>query len=403
MERQKRKLKGIADLYSIEDERQKRQPSSSENVLSQNIPSENTTDENTSKTEPSTINIPQQNISLKTVSPIPAASPISDIEEISPEIDIVHQDISLKNTSHQSEISESSLDQPTLYKSGLNKDITTQNISQQNISKQDASNQNIFSQNKSIQPTTSTVNTWSSSLVDPGRGYFPIYNDVTDRLIREMTLDVYEQSVLLKMYRESRGWKSDVCEISHAEIVRSCNISKSQSQRTLAKLSLKGLIVNLGRSKSGPERNRFKVLPGVPIVPQKNISREDISREEADVPPENKVPGGDISSANTNKNNNKDLVNTHTQEGVGSKFSLEECKRYAEHLQKTGQGINNPGGYAIAIFRSGEFDAQIEAFLSPQASTDSSRCPDCGGTGYFYPEGVEKGVKICKHEKLRGK
>jgi hypothetical protein len=220
-----------------------------------------------------------------------------------------------------------------------------------------------------------------------------------------MTLDVYEQSVLLKMYRESRGWKSDVCEISHAEIVRSCNISKSQSQRTLAKLSSKGLIVNLGRSKSGPERNRFKVLPGVPIIPQKNISREDISREEADVPSENKVSGRDISQANTNKNNNKDLVNTHTQQdgGVGSRFSLEECRRYAEHLQRTGQGINNPGGYATAIYRSGEFDAQIEAFLKPSAHQDPSDCPDCSGTGYFYPEGVDKGVKICKHEKLRAR
>jgi hypothetical protein len=248
---------------------------------------------------------------------------------------------------------------------------------------------------------------WSVELVDVGRGYFPIYNDITDRMIREMTLDVYEQSVLLKMYRESRGWKSEECEISHAEIVRSCNISKSQSQRTLAKLSSKGLIVNMGRSKSGPERNRFKVLPGLPIVPQKNISREDISREEADIPQENKVSGQDISYANTNKNNNKELVNTHTQPGVGvgSKFTLEECRRFAEHLQKTGQGINNPGGYATTIFRSGEFDAQIEAFLnppSPSAALKADSCPDCGGSGYYYPEGVEKGVKICKHEKLKG-
>ena len=224
-------------------------------------------------------------------------------------------------------------------------------------------------------------------------------------MIREMMLDVYEQSVLLKMYRDSRGWKSDECEVSHAEIVKSCNISKSQSQRTLAKLTAKGLIVNLGRSKSGPERNRFKVLPGLPVIPQKNIFREDISREGVNVPRENTVPGQDISRPNTNKNNNKELVNTHTQLGGGvrSKFSLEECRRYAEHLQKTGQGISNPGGYATAIHRSGEFDAQIEAYLKPPAPPDPGGCPDCGGTGYFYPEGVDKGVKICKHEKLKAK
>jgi hypothetical protein len=111
-----------------------------------------------------------------------------------------------------------------------------------------------------------------------------------------------------------------------------------------------------------------------------------------------------IVTGGSNKNNNKDLLNTHTQMGVGvgSKFSLEECKRFAEHLQKTGQGITNPGGYATIIFRSGEADTQIEAFLNPPVSVKSSGCPDCGGSGYYYPESVEKGVKICKHEKLKG-
>ena len=90
---------------------------------------------------------------------------------------------------------------------------------------------------------------------------------------------------------------------------------------------------------------------------------------------------------------------------AGSKFTIEECRKYAQHLQSTGQGINNPGGYATAIFRSGEADTQIKAFLNPSAASapiKADGCPDCGGSGYYYPEGVEKGVKICKHEKLKG-
>jgi hypothetical protein len=33
---------------------------------------------------------------------------------------------------------------------------------------------------------------------------------------------------------------------------------------------------------------------------------------------------------------------------------------------------------------------------------DISKCPDCFGTGMWYPEGFEKGVARCQHEKLRG-
>lgn len=381
MERQKRKLKGIADLYNIEDERQKRQPSSFENIASQNISNQDITEKTTPQMELTPSHVFQENTFEENVSSDAVNFASLPLESRKTSIDESKENMSRQDVSHEDTSQEN-----TSEKVSPKRDITKQNTSTQN---------------------TSIANKWSVDLVDAGRGYFPIYNDFTDRMIREMTLDVYEQSVMLKMYRESRGWRSEECEISHAEIVRACNISKSQSQRTLAKLSSKGLIINMGRSKSGPERNRFRVLPGLPVVPQKNIFRENIFCEGADVPQENTVFGQDISHVNTNKNNNKELLNTHTQPGgsVGSRFSLEECRRFAEHLQRTGQGINNPGGYATAIFRSGEFDAQIEAFLNPSNPSSALKtdgCPDCGGSGYYYPEGVEKGVKLCKHEKLKG-
>jgi hypothetical protein len=33
-------------------------------------------------------------------------------------------------------------------------------------------------------------------------------------------------------------------------------------------------------------------------------------------------------------------------------------------------------------------------------TADYSSCPDCAGSGWHYPEGMEKGVKKCKHERL---
>jgi len=35
------------------------------------------------------------------------------------------------------------------------------------------------------------------------------------------------------------------------------------------------------------------------------------------------------------------------------------------------------------------------------ARKDYSNCPDCSGTGMWYPDGYEKGVSRCRHEKLR--
>lgn len=34
------------------------------------------------------------------------------------------------------------------------------------------------------------------------------------------------------------------------------------------------------------------------------------------------------------------------------------------------------------------------------SKTDSSQCPDCSGTGMYYPEGYDKGVARCHHSKL---
>jgi len=89
--------------------------------------------------------------------------------------------------------------------------------------------------------------------------------------------------------------------------------------------------------------------------------------------------------------------------GVGSKFSLEVCRRYGEHLKMAGEGITNPGGYATTIHRTGEADPLIEQYLERQVreTSDLSKCPDCRGIGFIYPQGVEMGVVTkCRHLRL---
>jgi hypothetical protein len=42
-----------------------------------------------------------------------------------------------------------------------------------------------------------------------------------------------------------------------------------------------------------------------------------------------------------------------------------------------------------------------EKVLKENVKADASQCPDCMGTGFYYPEGTAKGVKRCEHRKLR--
>lgn len=38
--------------------------------------------------------------------------------------------------------------------------------------------------------------------------------------------------------------------------------------------------------------------------------------------------------------------------------------------------------------------------LTVKSNRDISRCLDCEGRGYFYPQGFDKGVVLCRHERL---
>jgi hypothetical protein len=49
-----------------------------------------------------------------------------------------------------------------------------------------------------------------------------------------------------------------------------------------------------------------------------------------------------------------------------------------------------------------EEEKSDSAVQEAEARVDASKCPDCFGTGMWYPGGFEKGVARCGHEKLKG-
>jgi hypothetical protein len=47
-----------------------------------------------------------------------------------------------------------------------------------------------------------------------------------------------------------------------------------------------------------------------------------------------------------------------------------------------------------------EAEAAEQKASAPTRRVDASQCPDCFGTGMYYPEGFDKGVARCPHSKL---
>jgi hypothetical protein len=230
-------------------------------------------------------------------------------------------------------------------------------------------------------------------------GHTRVTHEVSDGILP--TLDVYAQSILHRLLRLSWGWSQDTCKVGLPRLAEATNMSESKARRAVRVLISRGIIEVVNQDFSNVNQaergTTYKVLAPAPhTAPSSRIPPVRQAAPVQDTP----------NKENTFKEN------TQTQEPptagvrVGSKFTIEECRKYAEHLRATGQGINNPGGYATTIHRTGEADLLIESFLHPEASDlssnlDVSQCPDCQGTGFYYPKGIEGGVARCKHERLR--
>jgi hypothetical protein len=232
------------------------------------------------------------------------------------------------------------------------------------------------------QPTTSTLNLLDH--VPDTAGYTKTPNRYYDYLCGQLSPD--EQAVYSQLFRLSHGHGKDTCFISNGRLSERSNVPLSTLKRVVLKLAGKGLVAKVSAT-HGPGKEQG-ITYRVPALNQPKASQPVLSQPTV---------------AHNKDHTHKE---THTQAGVraGSRFTLEECRRYAEHLRSTGQGINNPGGYATTIKRTGEADESIAAFLAPAESQpviDASACPDCNGTGFWRPGGEGKGVAKCKHSNLK--
>jgi Bacteriophage replication protein O len=161
-----------------------------------------------------------------------------------------------------------------------------------------------------------------AEIVKEERGYYPTFNDISDRLVPELKLDAYEQVVVYRMYRLSRGWQKDTCVVGHTKLANGTNLSRSTVQKTVARLIERGLIENLGdRGNDGTE---YRVLPGVPVL-QRGIPRDGIPSQGKGGASHGTRRSDGIPSGGHNKNNkgfskdnNKKGINRLTPEEIQS-------------------------------------------------------------------------------------
>lgn len=220
------------------------------------------------------------------------------------------------------------------------------------------------------------------------KGFLKIYFQMIDYLYPQ--LDPFERAVHETLYRLSWGFGKPTCNISYQRIAERTGMSAKSAQRATGRLLQKGLVEKSDRIIGYQKEQGIEWS----VVPPPRLVSETRQVKQSRL----------VSETNIIETTTQiEKTQTHLEVGVDWRPSLEECLRYAEHLKNTGKGIQNPGGYATKIFRTGEANALIAVFLNPPAQLDTSHCPDCQGRGYAYVDEVDRdiGVKLCKHPRLR--
>lgn len=247
-------------------------------------------------------------------------------------------------------------------------------------------------------PAEHTLRSLMNSLPETA-GFTKLHHQVVDHLYCH--LSPKEQIVHIQLYRLAWGRGCPNCLISLPKLARRSNLSPRSTADAVSLLESKGLI-RKGAAITGKGKEQgieYWVTPAPALAKTASLA---ISASQART----------ASPAESGRSIEYKEQTTHEEDtqtqacvSVASRFTLEECRRYATHLQKSGQGITNPGGFATTIHRTGEADTLIEFFLNPQPQrSDISKCPDCQGHGLkvIEKDGREGAVK-CRHDRMEQK
>jgi hypothetical protein len=217
----------------------------------------------------------------------------------------------------------------------------------------------------SNQPPPAPLNLLAS--VPDIKGDARIPHRYSDYLCRMLKPD--EQAVYWQLYRLSWGWGKDTCFISNPKLSERANVPLSSMKRAVVGLVSKGLVEKTGQTNGyGKEQGVEYRLPKLDWQPTTS-SQPRLSSQPSVAPNKIKAIKENTQTQVPDLRGTEEVVKPSVR--AGSRFTLEECRSFAESLRA--EGIQNPGGYATSIHRSGEADDRVEAFIRQREGTGAEK------------------------------
>jgi hypothetical protein len=185
-----------------------------------------------------------------------------------------------------------------------------------------------------------TANSAVTAFIAHPEQYYSAPNELDDRIMP--TLRPSEQVVLRRIYRLTRGFHKAVCNVSVGKLATACNISEKKAGMALNLLEERKLIRRVDSSNKG-KKNEERGL----------------------------------------------LIECMISEAVTAKFTVTAKSAVTEKNSVTATSADNK---LKALKENNKRENEL--------TLDTKNCPDCQGSGFWYPEGTEKGVAKCRHRQL---
>jgi hypothetical protein len=270
--------------------------------------------------------------------------------------------------------------------------------------------------------TTTGVPEYRSTAVIPQDKFYKKANAVADKIDR--TLTPSESKVFEQLIRLSIGFNKEVCRVRVSVLMERTGYTSDKTVRAaLRSLELKGRIERLS-ARNSPLGDEYKILAysgntGVPEYRSTAVENTAVLGS--------KVTGElntSIKDQNIDDEAFAELVTAFRQTTfalTGKSPTAAEAEKWREVAEvliaelRIAAGrttISNVPAFMAEhlrrrLWKIDKRQAQAEGrelpdqmAASPASVPGGQICPDCSNSGWWYPDGPEKGVAKCKHAKL---